>query len=86
LFSNELDGQLPNEIGLLDLIRVISLGENKFTDTIPKYLSSMPYLEKLSLEGSGLSGNLPSFNAVPQLRELYLGRNLLGGTIYVTGF
>ena len=95
IFDNGLEGQLPSELGLLAQVQHFSLGQNKFSGTIPRQITNLPQLEMLSLEaeagvvpggmfgigGGGLTGELPAFDNIPRLKELYLKDNSLTGTI-----
>lgn len=86
MFDNELSGSLPSEIGSLSTLANIVLAENLISGTMPKEMSSMPALELLSMyrrkkPGPKLTGPLPPFDAVPQLKDLYLDHNDLSSTI-----
>ena len=96
LFSNELEGDLPVYIGSR-FAEVISIGHNRFSATIPESFSTLMRLRVFSAEHEdpntlepgeqsssktyGLVGPLPAFDRTPNLRELYLSGNGLGGAI-----
>lgn len=94
LFSNLLSGEIPPRIGHFLFIEVVSLGHNRFSGKIPETYSSMRNLRVFSAEYEeadinevgynkdyGLFGDLLPFNGNPNLRELYLAGNGIGGTI-----
>jgi hypothetical protein len=97
LFSNELSGVLPSPLLGSRFARVISIGHNRLTGSIPSSYSTLPNLRVFSAEYEGLSslpvdeefqvrdhgltGPLPAFNFCPGLREVYLAGNALGGDI-----
>lgn len=62
------------------------LAENLLYGQMPKQLSSMPSLQVLSVfrrnkSGPRLSGTLPSLDKLPQLTDIYLQGNSIGGEI-----
>lgn len=89
VFHNNLSGSIPSEIASLPQIEVIALGENKFSGSLPVEMNSMPSLKLLSLQreaglsltGEGLDGQLPAFDNLPNIEELFIGGNEFFGTI-----
>jgi Leucine-rich repeat (LRR) protein len=94
LFRNKLTGTIPSEIGMLVNLRTLGFGGNQFSGSLPTEINNLSLLQTLSLQKdavdaedfgmektSGLRGTLPSFDGLFSLRELYLGRNLIEGTI-----
>ncbi|HOB51593.1 MAG TPA: FG-GAP-like repeat-containing protein [Acidobacteriota bacterium] len=84
LNANELSGEIPSEIGTLDL-RHLALGSNQLSGSIPESFTNLPLdLEYMNLSGNLLSGTIPPFDSEakqPALRELYLNDNQFNGSI-----
>ncbi|XP_010326255.1 probable LRR receptor-like serine/threonine-protein kinase At1g06840 isoform X2 [Solanum lycopersicum] len=59
LSLNELIGSIPSNM-LSDNMTTIDLSYNNLNGTIPSNFSSLPHLQKLSLENNSLSGSVPS--------------------------
>ncbi|XP_015949211.1 probable LRR receptor-like serine/threonine-protein kinase At1g06840 [Arachis duranensis] len=59
LSSNQLNGSIPSN-KLSNNITTIDLSNNKLTGTIPSYFSSLPVLQRLSLENNLLKGSVSS--------------------------
>ena len=62
------------------------MSENDFHGTIPEELNGLQKLQRLSLhqstrDGDGLSGTLPTFDNLPNLKSIRLDSNALTGTI-----
>ena len=80
--GNSIGGNLPGVVGtqLTNLV-VVRLHNNEFFGSLPYFASSK--LEELHLDGNAFDSNI----VIPKstlLRELYLGKNLLKGTIPAT--
>ena len=71
LYTNDLGGTIPTELGSLSHLWRINLGANNLQGTIPPQLGFLPNLEHLLLGGNSLSGTIP-----PQLAESLLSEPL----------
>ncbi|KAG5514643.1 hypothetical protein RHGRI_035892 [Rhododendron griersonianum] len=60
LFSNNLSGPVPPEIGNLISLQVLDLNTNELTGELPNNLSSLNNLQRLFLYVNKLSGSIPS--------------------------
>ncbi|XVE77443.1 hypothetical protein DITRI_Ditri13aG0063100 [Diplodiscus trichospermus] len=65
LSSNEFQGEIPEAIGNLQLIRMLNLSNNNLTGRIPSSLGKISNLESLDLSQNKLLGKIP-----PQLANL----------------
>ncbi|KAL4378019.1 hypothetical protein GQ457_02G006320 [Hibiscus cannabinus] len=63
--SNEFEGEIPEAIGDLKLIRVLNFSNNNLGGRIPLSLGGMSNLESLDISRNNLSGKIP-----PQLSKL----------------
>jgi Leucine-rich repeat (LRR) protein len=82
LYSNQLTGTIPSEIGFLSQLGVLSLYSNQLTGTIPSEISSLSQLDILYLDINQLTGTIPrEIGFLSQLNSLYLDNNKLTGTI-----
>ncbi|OMO80094.1 hypothetical protein CCACVL1_13174 [Corchorus capsularis] len=59
LSSNKFEGEIPESIGKLKLIRVLNLSNNNLIGHIPSSLGELTNLESLDLSGNNLSGEIP---------------------------
>ncbi|OMO94676.1 hypothetical protein COLO4_16213 [Corchorus olitorius] len=59
LSSNKFEGEIPESIGKLKLIRVLNLSNNNLIGQIPSSLGELTNLESLDLSGNNLSGEIP---------------------------
>ena len=57
-----LQGFIPEEIGLLQSLKMLRLSNNAFSLTIPPSLGNLTQLELLHLHGNRLSGVMPVVN------------------------
>lgn len=79
LGENYLDGELPVQVNTLSKLEIIAL-QREAGETAPGI--GGPLSPKTPAEvGKGLTGPLPTFDGLPNLRELYLGTNSFYGEI-----
>ncbi|MDE0258499.1 MAG: Ig-like domain-containing protein [Gammaproteobacteria bacterium] len=82
LWSNELDGSIPAELGSLDRLRSLNLYNNRLAGPIPPELGNLASLEKLRLDYTRVSGPIPpELGNLAALRRLSLDDNDLSGPI-----
>ncbi|XP_026420573.1 LRR receptor-like serine/threonine-protein kinase GSO1 [Papaver somniferum] len=82
LSSNNLEGEIPEEIGLLKGLYMLNLSHNRLLGKIPQTIGSMNGLESLDLSFNKLSGFIPpSFASMDFLGYLNLSYNNLSGII-----
>ncbi|CAB9528093.1 LRR receptor-like serine threonine-protein kinase [Seminavis robusta] len=74
---------VPTQLELLPSIRILDLSENQVTGTIPEYMSDMKQLEVIDFYKNAIGGTVPwqLMYDMPNLINLHLGTNVLGGTI-----
>ncbi|KAK5786904.1 hypothetical protein PVK06_041554 [Gossypium arboreum] len=64
LLGNRLTGSIPEELANLRNLTSFEISDNNFTGQIPVFIfRNWTNLEKIYMEGSGLSGPIPSINA-----------------------
>jgi hypothetical protein len=82
LWSGNVRGQIPADLGLLTGLTGLSLGGNSLSGTIPSSLGALTALKQLYLHANQLSGTIPpSLGTLTFLTTLLLYSNLLSGTI-----
>jgi Leucine-rich repeat (LRR) protein len=82
LFSNQLSGSIPAELGNLSNLRVLYLYSNRLSGSIPAELGNLSNLRWLYLNGNQLSGLIPAeLGNLSNLQGLYLSSNQLSGSI-----
>ncbi|KAI3897732.1 hypothetical protein MKW92_043859 [Papaver armeniacum] len=82
LSCNILEGNIPEEIGLLKGLSTLNLSHNRFSSVIPQSIGSMNGLESLDLSYNKLTGLIPySLASMSSLQRLNLSYNNLSGTI-----
>ncbi|KAK9069804.1 hypothetical protein SSX86_010200 [Deinandra increscens subsp. villosa] len=60
LSCNKLEGEIPQELGMLTHILALNLSHNQLTGLIPMNLSNLAKIESLDLSSNRLIGNVPS--------------------------
>ena len=82
LFSNQLTGEIPPELGGLTSLQELSLWGNELTGTIPVELGNLTSLTILYLFSNQLTGPIPTeLGNLTSLQELVLSGNQLTGPI-----
>lgn len=82
LGSNELSGQLPNDLGILTELRSLYLWNNGLSGPLPNVFSSLSHLINIDVSINHLEGPLPeSLSDLDKLESLFIRDNRLSGTI-----
>ncbi len=82
LFSNQLRGEIPPELGRLSNLTELLLGDNQLTGEIPPELGGLSNLEYLSLGSNRLTDEIPpELGRLSNLEQLLLADNQLTGEI-----
>ncbi|XP_008226570.2 PREDICTED: receptor-like protein 2 [Prunus mume] len=82
LSKNNIVGDIPTEIGQLQLLQELYLDSNNFSGVIPDQVSNLKNLEILNLSMNHLSGRIPlSLASLNFLREFNVSCNNLEGPI-----
>ncbi|KAK1264749.1 Brassinosteroid LRR receptor kinase [Acorus gramineus] len=82
LSYNQLDHQIPEELGSMYYLMVLNLGHNRLSGLIPFNLGRLKSVAVLDLSNNGLEGPIPeSFSGLSMLSELDLSHNRLNGSI-----
>ena len=82
LYSNQLTGTIPAELGNLTNLKTLDLSNNQLTGAIPPELGNLANLTRLDLNHNYLTGAIPSeLGNLANLRDLRLRFNALTGEI-----
>ncbi|GMI78350.1 hypothetical protein like AT2G34930 [Hibiscus trionum] len=82
LSCNNLTGNIPSELGLLQGLYALNLSHNRLSGNIPSAIGNMSLLESLDLGYNNLSGEIPvSLTLLDPLSTLSLAYNNLSGKI-----
>ncbi|XP_058771460.1 receptor-like protein 51 [Vicia villosa] len=80
--GNQLKGNIPISITMLDSLQSLNLSSNKLAGEIPSSIGDLISLKNLSLASNSFSGSIPdSISAIPGLLHLDLSSNQLNGSI-----
>ncbi|KAM5586936.1 receptor-like protein EIX2 [Rosa sericea] len=80
--SNNLEGEIPDEVSSLRFLGTLNLSRNQLTGNIPSKIGNLTWLETLDLSHNHLSGQIPqSFSSLSFLAHLNLSFNNLSGRI-----
>ncbi|KAH9717790.1 putative receptor-like protein kinase [Citrus sinensis] len=80
LLTNRFEGRLPLNIGFnLPKLKILIVGQNNLTGSIPQSFSNASNLVILNLSGNHFSGKVGiDFSSLPNITRLNLGQNNLG--------
>ncbi|KAL1075168.1 hypothetical protein V6Z11_D11G341700 [Gossypium hirsutum] len=79
LSSNKFTGEIPEVFGRLTSLKEFRISDNNFTGQIPDFIfQKWTNLEQIYMEGSGLSGPIPSINATLENLEYIIISDLNG--------
>ncbi|XP_018505600.2 receptor-like protein EIX2 [Pyrus x bretschneideri] len=82
LSSNNLEGEIPEEITSLIALSTLNLSRNQLRGNIPFKIGNLRWLETLDLSQNHLSGQIPqSLSSLTSLSHLNLSYNNLAGRI-----
>ncbi|XP_070023963.1 probable LRR receptor-like serine/threonine-protein kinase At3g47570 isoform X2 [Nicotiana sylvestris] len=83
LGRNDLEGEIPEEIGYLRNLEILDVQNCSLSGPLPFSISNITSLRLLNLYGNKLSGSLPPDMCLnmPDLRAFDLGNNQFSGTI-----
>ncbi|HMJ68559.1 MAG TPA: hypothetical protein VK508_06680, partial [Cyclobacteriaceae bacterium] len=82
LNANNLNGRLPDQLGDLKELKLLSVFDNNLSGQIPARLGECTKVLQLLLYGNKFSGSIPeSFRYLTSMSTLYLHTNLLSGVI-----
>ncbi|KAL3925498.1 MAG: hypothetical protein SGILL_000365 [Bacillariaceae sp.] len=77
----DIKGAFPEEILRMTNLRVLSLGHNSLTGTLPKSFEDLRYLLSLRLNSNRFSGSVPGFDGAHFLKHIDLSDNQLTGAL-----
>ncbi|KAG6506192.1 brassinosteroid LRR receptor kinase BRI1-like [Zingiber officinale] len=82
LSFNQLDGEIPKELGNMYYLLILNLGHNQLSGFIPPELGNLRHVGGLDLSHNALEGPIPqSFSGLAWLAEIDLSNNKLNGSI-----
>ncbi|AES95343.2 putative protein kinase RLK-Pelle-LRR-XII-1 family [Medicago truncatula] len=82
LGGNEISGKIPEELGNLVNLTLLSMGHNHFEGIIPANFGKFQSMQRLDLRQNKLSGDIPYFiGNLSQLFDLHMEENMLEGNI-----
>lgn len=85
LSFNQLDSEIPKELGNMYYLMIMNLGHNLLSGVIPSDLAGAKKLAVLDLSHNQLEGNIPGSFSSLSLSEINLSNNLLNGSIPTLG-
>uniref|UniRef100_A0ACD5W923 Uncharacterized protein n=1 Tax=Avena sativa TaxID=4498 RepID=A0ACD5W923_AVESA len=85
LSFNQLDSEIPKELGNMNYLTVMNLGNNLLSGAIPDQLGDAKNLLSLDLSHNQLEGPIPGSLSTLSLSEIDLSYNKLNGSIPVLG-
>ena len=80
--GQQVDGEIPTELGNLTNLTRLSLSENQLTGEIPRELGNLSSLTGLYLHENQLTGPIPpELSELTKLERLYISQNMLTGCV-----
>ncbi|CAL1413235.1 unnamed protein product [Linum trigynum] len=79
LSENQIFGGIPKHLSNCSMLYSLDASNNHLSGNIPRWIWNFPKLQVLDLSKNKFSGSLPLDFIM--IREVYLSRNLLGGTL-----
>ena len=82
LFSNKLEGPIPDSIVSLTKLKALVLSDNDFSGQLPvNMFRNLSQLAIIGLANNAIEDLLPAFDDLSKLGELYLQNNFFHGSI-----
>jgi protein brassinosteroid insensitive 1 len=81
LSVNQLDAEIPKELGSMYYLMILNLGHNLLSGIIPSELAGAKKLAVLDLSHNQLEGPIPNSFSTLSLSEINLSNNMLNGSI-----
>ncbi|XP_062197208.1 brassinosteroid LRR receptor kinase BRI1-like [Phragmites australis] len=81
LSFNQLDSEIPMDLGSMYYLTILNLGHNRLSGVIPAELAGAKRLTVLDLSHNMLEGRIPSSFETLSLSEVDLSNNRLSGTV-----
>ncbi|XP_059066706.1 receptor-like protein EIX2 [Cryptomeria japonica] len=82
LSNNQLNGDMPSDLGKLKGLKLLNLSMNNLNGTIPTSIAQMSWLESLDLSKNHFFGQIPSdLGSLSYLGALNFSNNNLSGSI-----
>ncbi|KAJ3695041.1 hypothetical protein LUZ60_000418 [Juncus effusus] len=81
LSYNQLDGEIPEELGKMFYLMILNLGHNLLSGLIPNEIGGLLHVAVLDLSHNMLEGPIPSSFSAMSLSEINLSNNRLNGSI-----
>jgi hypothetical protein len=78
VFSNKLNGSIPEELGRVNALQIFHLKDNLLTGTIPAAFGNLPHLSWFDISQNHLLGTIPkSFGTSQSIEDFRLAGNML---------
>ncbi|XP_021313599.1 brassinosteroid LRR receptor kinase BRI1 [Sorghum bicolor] len=81
LSFNQLDSEIPKDLGSMNCLMIMNLGYNRLSGVIPAALAGAKLLQILDLSHNLLEGQIPSSFSTMSLTEVDLSNNRLSGMV-----
>ncbi|MEK8019189.1 MAG: prolyl oligopeptidase family serine peptidase, partial [Candidatus Parabeggiatoa sp.] len=81
LYNRQLTGSIPDSIGNLNQLKILSLAKNQLSGTIPSSIDNLSKLEILNLSSNNFSGTIPAFLGKLNRAHIELYNNRFEGSI-----